>query len=1143
MSSLPRRSPGRLALVVGVALLTAGLLVTLPSTSAEPPAPAPAPETPPATLPADWTSALSWRCIGPANMGGRVTAISVYEADPSTYWIATASGGLLKTTNAGVTFAHQFDREATVSVGDVCVAPSNKDVIWVGTGENNPRNSVSYGDGVYKSTDGGKTWTNMGLRKTYQIGKILVHPTNPDVVYVGALGRLYGPSPDRGLYKTTDGGKTWERVLFVDDNTGVIDMRMHPTQPDTLLVATWERKRDGYDSWPGNEPLADGYDGYDPAVKWGAGGAIWRTTDGGKHFERCARGLPSNKLGRIGLDWYRKDPNTVFAIIDCEKIGMGTPPKVASGQPYFGARGDDAGGDTGAVLLEVAENGPADKAGLKAGDVVTRINDKPVTNNPDLLAIVSEKKAGDKVTVKFLRDGKEVDKELTIGERPQGGFGGRGGGVYMGLAGEDAGDDKGAKLKEVVKDGPAEKAGLKAEDVIKKAGDKPIKSYQDLLDYARGARPGDKASLEVQRGDETKKVELEFAQRPGGGGGGFGPGGPSATRPYRSYYGGQRENVQADQGPDSHEYGGIYKSTDAGESWTRINSLNPRPMYFSQVRVDPSDDKYLFVCGVTMHASTDGGKTFRVANSRQGYGVHADQHALWIDPRDGRHMIVGCDGGFYATYDRGNTWDHLNTMAMGQFYHVAVSTKKPYWVFGGLQDNGSWGGPSVGLSGGGPVNEDWVSVGGGDGFVCRVDQSDPDVVYSEMQDGGIRRYNLRTGEVVGIRPPGEGQGQGGQGQRRSQYRFNWNTPFILSNHNPAIFYSAGNVVFRSVKRGEDLKVISPEITKTKHGSATALAESPRNPDVLWVGADDGALWVTRNGGKDWTELSAKVGLPGPRWVATIEPSRFAEGRAYVCFDAHRSDDDEPYVYVTEDYGQTWKSLRANLPVGSSRCLREDVVNKDLLYCGTEFALYASLNRGASWTRINADNTNNRLPTVAVHEVAVHPTAGEIVAATHGRSLWILDVTALRQVSADTLKDKPALYRPNTVTRYTPEPTHGRTNRRYVGENPRPGAHIYYSLPAKAEKATLEVFDVEGKSQNKQTVSAAAGLHRVTWNLTIPAGRQGLRSVPEGAYRVVLTVDGKELTQTLRVEGEGSSFGGRFGEEDEEEEEEIERIID
>jgi hypothetical protein len=439
------------------------------------------------------------------------------------------------------------------------------------------------------------------------------------------------------------------------------------------------------------------------------------------------------------------------------------------------------------------------------------------------------------------------------------------------------------------------------------------------------------------------------------------------------------------------------------------------------------------------------------------------------------------------------------------------------------------------LRGTGPINEDWTSVGGGDGYVCGVDANDPDQVYFESQDGGMGRINLRTGERAMIRPV--------RPRGAPPYRFNWNTPFILSHHNSRIFYCGGNYVFRSLHKGDDLRVISPEITLTKRGSATAVAESPRNQDVLWAGTDDGALWLTRNGGKDWTRINDKVGLPSPRWVATIEASRFVEGRCYVAFDGHRSNDDVPYVYVTEDFGETWKSIRANLPHGSTRCLREDVQNPNLLYVGTEFAVFASLNRGTSWTRLN-----NNLPTVAVHEIAVHPTAGEIVAATHGRSLWILDVSALRQMTAEALKASATLYKPNTVTRWQTRPAQGRTNRRFVGQNPPPGAPIYYSLAKKADKVAIQIRDIDGRVVGQLSGRVEPGLHKVTWNMARgparagsgerrgPAqGPQAPRLVPPGAYRVVLTVDGQESSQTFQVEADPNTSPTLLAEDRDEDE--------
>jgi photosystem II stability/assembly factor-like uncharacterized protein len=990
------------------------------------------------TVNPEWIKSLTWRSIGPAAMGGRITAISVFEADPCTYWVATASGGLLKTVNNGVTFDHQFDREATVSIGDVCVAPSNANIVWVGTGEANPRNSVSYGDGVYKSTDGGKTWKNMGLKKSFQIGRIKVHPRNPEVVYVGALGRLYGPNEERGLYKTTDGGRTWQKILYVDEKTGVIDMQMHPADPDTLLVATYERLRDGFDSQRGQPPPVDGYDGYDPIKKWGPGSALYKTTDGGKTFHKITKGLPTCHLGRIGIEYYRKDPKVVYLVLESEKLGMGTPPPAGRGQ-----------------------------------------ND-----------------------------------------------------VYLGVAGQDA--DAGAKLTGITKGSPAEKAGLLAGDIVLTVDAQPILAYQQLADQLRAHKAGDKLVFKVSRNRVAKDTIVTLESRTAGPGRTTPPvARSSSTRPYSFMYSGQRENVQAQQGPDSFQYGGVYKSSDGGESWTRINSVNPRPMYFSQIRVDPTDDKYLYVLGVSLYRSTDGGKTFKPDGGKE---VHPDQHALWINPKDGRHMIVGCDGGFYVTYDRMANWDYLNHCAIGQFYHVALDNRQPYHVYGGLQDNGSWGAPNRTLRTSGLINEDWIMLGGGDGFVCRVDPNDPDLVYWEFQDGNMFRRNLRTGESLGIRP----RARPGTPLQINWfapfliswlnqpiipfapnlvkedyfYRYNWNTPFILSSHNSHIFYCAGNHVFRSVKQGQELRPISPEISRTKRGTATALAESPRNPDVLYVGTDDGALWVTRDGGTQWTNIADKIGLSGPRWVSSIEPSRHVDGRAYVVFDAHRSDDDDPYVYVTEDFGETWKSLRANLPWGSTRVLREDIQNPSIIYLGTEFGVWTSTNRGASWVKLN-----NNLPTVAVHELAQHPTTGDMVAATHGRSLWVLNVAPLRQMSADILKAKAYLYQPNAVVRWRSEPDrssmYGTGVRHFIGQNPERGGEIWYHLLKKADKISLKIIDVNGKEVRDLSPKNEPGLHKVLWNLT----RFAAGVVPAGVYRVVLNVDGQEFSQTLRVDAD------------------------
>ena len=1327
------------------------------------------------TLPTSWVEKFNWRSIGPAVMGGRITDIAVYEADPTTYWVASASGGLLKTTNAGITFEHQFDHEATVSIGAVAVAQSDSNIVWVGTGEENPRNSVSWGDGVYKSTDGGKTWTNMGLRESFQIGAIAIDPTNANVVYVGALGRLWGPNEERGLFKTEDGGETWDKVLYVDEDTGVIDVDMHPTDPYTLLVATYQRRRDATDA---NSPI----------VKWGEGSGIYRTADGGQTFAKIANGLPNAKLGRIGLDFYRKDPNIVYAVVESEKIG-----KEPENAAYFGVRGEDA--DVGARITEVTEDSPAEEAELKVGDIIIAVEDTTVHSYNDLLKQTRKRLAGDTVKMEISRDRESVELEVTFAMRPG--------------AVEDA---------------------------------------------------------------ETEEPSPQQRRR-------------QQRSPFGSGLGGQRENMQDQQGPDGTDFGGVYKSTDGGENWTRINSVNPRPMYYSQVRVDPSDNNYLYVLGTSLYRSKDGGETFTSDGGSN--GIHVDHHAMWIDPDDGRHMLLGNDGGLFLTCDRMDNWDHLDHFAIGQFYHVTVDSNRNYKVYGGLQDNGSWGGPSRVRNGRGPINEDWFRVGGGDGFVCAVDRDDPDWVYYESQNGGFGRRNLATGERGSARA---------RAPRGTRYRFNWKSPFVLSNHNPRIYYNAGNYVFRSLDRGSDLKVISPEISLTDKGAATALAESPVDSDVLYVGTNDGALWVTTNGGHEWTPLvpkpddgegatedqptvaaanqgrsgrsfagnaqrrgggaggrsgqggrggrgmgrmlermdankdgkiqrseapermaqffdrldtngddvldekelqamgqrnrggqrgdpppqrsdddppptsngeanghtngdglnpapadpqdesdtqsesetqdeksteaqdaekktesqdesqdaeeadtkeqaakeadaepqqeataetaeaeadpeqaavvddpvtgtweasfateqfsgeftmslrldadgkavtgsmdsafgggdivdgqfdaaknrirlsidrdfgtmdyeatitgtkmsgdlvagggmfsaefeatrtstnpdGASAGgepdaaaddqydwkpfhelIPGPRWVSSIEASRAEAGRAYVTLDGHRFDDDEPYLFVTENHGETWRSLRTNLPssAGSTRVIREDIANANVLYLGCEFGAWVSIDRGETWTRFN-----NNLPTVAVHEIAIHPTAGEIVAGTHGRSLWVLDVTALRQMSAETVDAEAHLYKPNTAIQWRSRPGGGAgTARKFVGQNPPQGAHIFYSLNGGARDVSLKITDLAGKTLRELEASSDSGLHRVAWDMRRPApqrragaqrgrrggggggrrfgGRRGPAVAP-GTYRAVLTVDEKEFVQELVVAADPEYPNSQFALEDE-----------
>lgn len=959
-------------------------------------------QTAPVTFQPDWMKTFKWRSIGPTSMGGRIVDLVVDEKQPSTFWIVTASGGLFKTTNNGTTFTPQFQQQSSISIGDACIAPSNSNILWVGTGEHNARNSVSWGDGVYKSIDGGKTWKNMGLKKTFQIGRIAIHPKNPNIVYVGALGRLWGENKERGLYKTTDGGTTWKKIFYVDDKTGVVEVTMHPTNPDELLIATYERKRDPFD-------------GNDPVKRFGPGSGMHRTTDGGKTWTRITKGLPTVKLGRLGITYSRSNPKHVFALVETEKIGL----------------------------------------------------------------LMSDKKEP----------------------------------AYMGLQGITLKNGD-VQIARVTSDSPADKAKLQSGDLIRQYDGKKVKSYAEFVKQIAKRTVGEKATLIVERDKKMVTISIVFGKNP--------------RRPFGGRLGGQKENIQSKQGKkDGFQTGGVFKSIDGGQSWARINSLNPRPFYYSQIHVDPTDEKYIYILGVMMYRSSNGGKTFR---SDAGKRLHPDHHAMWIDPKNGKHILLGCDGGLNVTYDRTANWEFFNNLPIGQFYDVGVDTRLPYRVYGGMQDNGSWGGPSRTRGSVGPMANDWYAVSGGDGFVCRVDPENPDIIYSESQLGGMSRLNLKTGDRSSIRPRAP-KGEKG-------YRFNWKTPFLLSHDNSRIFYCAGNYVFKSLNRGDKPQRISPELSRTKRGTATALAESSLDARVLYVGTDDGNLWGTRNGGHTWKKLAIQgvkgQGLKGFRRVNAIEASRFQAGRCYVTLDGHYYDSDAPEIWVTEDYGTTWKSLKANLPEQcSTRVLREDAKNPNILYLGTEFGIYVSINRGEQWSRFHGN-----LPHVAIHEIAVHPTAGEIVAGTHGRSLWVLDVLPFRQLAQQKAIQKTTLLAPATGVHW-----HTFTGKRYYGskyfrgENPSQGMPFYYQLAEKAKKISLIISTLDGKKIATLRIKNSAGLHRVTWSMRqmirslakpttkltaeeIAArkryySRYGKRAEP-GQYWATLTVDGKEFKQKFKI---------------------------
>jgi photosystem II stability/assembly factor-like uncharacterized protein len=782
---------------------------------------------------------LEFREIGPAVMGGRIDDFGVVESNPNIVYVGTASGGVWKTTNNGTTWEPVFDKESVSTIGDIAIAPSDPAVVWVGTGEPNNRQSSSWGDGIYKSLDAGKTWQKMGLAATHHIGRIVIHPKNPEVVYAAALGHLWGPNPERGVYKTTDGGKTWNQVLKINDDTGVSDIAMDSESPDTLYAAAYERRRTPF-----------GFNGGGPDS------AIYKTVDGGATWKKLVKGLPyenGGDTGRIGLDIYRKDSNIVYAIVQ-------------------------------------------------------------------------------------------------------------------------------------------------------------------------------------------------------------------------------------------HEKGGTYRSEDKGETWKKMGDTNPRPSYYSQIRIDPNNDLRIWELGAQMFYSEDGGKTFSTQRVK---GIHGDFHAMWIDPADSNHVITGSDGGIHWSYDNGRTWDFINTIAIGQFYEVGLDNEKPYKICGGLQDNGSWCGPSMSLTRDGIINSDWTLMPGGDGFYARIDYAEPWIVYTESQDGHLSRRDEHTSQQREIMP----EAKFGE----PHYRFQWNSPVEVSAHDHKTIYYGGNYLFKSTDRGDSWTRLGGDLTtgadrnklqifgKTpdkstlsrhdgveEYPTITTLSESPLTPNVLWVGTDDGNVQVTRDGGKTWKNVALRVpGVPKGTYVTRVVASKFAEGAAFVTFDGHRTDDYNVYLLQTSDYGETWKAIRNGIPdsAGTVHVVREHPRSANLLFAGTEFGLWVSWDHGANWTALK-----NNLPTVPVDDIEIQAQQNDLVLATHGRSIWIFDdMTPIEKFDAGVASSDLTFFTPRTATVWDLRDRRWSAGQKmFTGKNPPYGAILnYYLKEALPPEPPKTAKDDKDKGPEKQKEADAS----------------------------------------------------------------------
>jgi photosystem II stability/assembly factor-like uncharacterized protein len=956
-----------------------------------------------------WFKQFAWREIGPTATGGRVTDIEVHPDNPHHIFVASAAGGLWETKNNGTTWDCIFERESTTTIGDIAIDPNDAKTIWVGTGEANNQRSSLWGDGIYKSNDGGKTWKNMGLERSQHIGRVIVDPTDSDTVYVAALGALYSANPERGLYRTTNGGKTWKRVLYINPDVGVVDVVVDPQNTSTLFAASYERRRRAWN-----------FDGAGP------GSAIYKSTDGGDNWKKLEGGLPSGEIGRIGLDIYAKDSKILYATVSNQNPA---PPRTTQ------QRGRQGRSQVNPADKNMTE---ADKAamgffGLSGSD-----------EDPDTV----ETALG--LTLDFSKP------EVTV--------------------------------KKVSAGSTAQRQGVRAGDVLISAGGVSAENAAALRELLNSLKPGDQMDIVIQQDQARRPIQLAV---------------PMARAP--------------------RQIGGeIYRSEDGGETWKKMNKspVGGSPAYYyGQIRIDPNDDSRIYVLSVPVFVSSDKGATFK---SNGAPSVHVDHHALWINPRNSNHVMLGNDGGFHVSYDQSKTWDYVFNLPLAQFYAIAVDMQQPYHVYGGLQDNGSWGGPSKSSSGVG--RQDWYRVSGGDGFYVQVDPDDHNIIISESQFGAIGRLNRETGQRRSIRPPQSGG---------SPNRYNWNSPILMSTHDSRVVYFGGNKLFKSFNRGDDWLTISPDLTtadpakisgNVPHCTLTTIAESKLDRNLLMVGTDDGKVQITDDGGKSWNDLSENFPYrPRNWWCSRVEFSHADRNTAYASFTGYREDDFRPFVFKTNDAGKTWTSIAANLPDAPVNVIKQDPVNPTTLYLGTEFAAYVSLDDGKNW-----HDLNENLPRVSVQDLVVHPRDNDLVIGTHGRGIYVLDHIKPLQKFTPELVDKASHLFEVDDWMPTPRASSGgfAGDRKRIASRPNAGASIWYHLKddVDVEEISMTVFNSDGKEMAKLKLENKAGLHRAFF--PAQSGSNGRRrrfrrsaAVQPGTYKVVMTVGSESQEQSFEIKSQ------------------------
>lgn len=885
------------------------------------------------------------RNVGPVVMSGRVTDIAVHEGRPSHFYVAYASGGVFETINSGNTMSPVFDNQGSLTIGDIAISRADNNILWVGTGENNSSRSSYAGAGIYKSTDGGKNWTFAGLRGSQHIGRIVTHPTNPDIAWVASMGPLYSMNDVRGVYKTTDGGSTWTKTLNPPDSTGVIDLIIHPENPEILWASTWQRFRQ---AWNFQEA--------------GPGSAIYKSIDGGETWSTSMNGFPAGRfVGRIGIDVSTSNPDILYAFLDNQK--------------------------------ETKTKKEEDKKeGLTRADFVDM--DKKEFQELD-----------DKELEAFLRDN-SFPKKYTA-----------------------------ARVKLDVKEGKYEP-----------------KALSDYLGDANAA---------------LFDTDINGAE--------------------------------------------VYKSTDGGASWNMVNSyaldnlIFTYGYYFGEVRVSPANPDEVYIMGVPALKSKDGGKTWKPVAENQ--PVHVDHHALWIDPADTGHLLLGNDGGLYESHDGGTNFIHHNVVPVGQFYTVAVDMEEPYHIYGGLQDNGVFTGSSKGKP---DDNTYWERIFGGDGMHVQVDPRNSDLVYTGFQFGNYFRIDRSKNDYNRITPRHD------VGEER--YRYNWNTPLEMSHHNPDIIYFGSQKLSRSFDQGKTWTPVSPDLTNEKpeqqkgdvpYSTLTTIAESPLDFNTVWIGTDDGNVQVTKDGGASWSNVSR--GLPARRWVSEVHASHHDPATAYVSLNGYRYDEFKTYLYKTSDYGKTWKPVKGNLPEDVANIIIQDPKEPDILYAGLDHGTFISFDDGKKWHLLN------QIPNVASYSMLVHPRDLDLVVATHGRSIFVTDVKPLHKVSSQ--REKPILAMETEPVSFSD--SWGNRSAPYRNINEPEVQWMYWigDQSASQENVTLEVKDNNDKVIKELADEGSYGFNTFSWNLRTKDA-EGKDSRPEylgkGTYTISFEFNGNTDEVTFEV---------------------------